>query len=252
MSGIYSPSRKLVEFAVRLKNAPGAMAKVSSELARRGVNILSGFHTAYPGEELATWGFFVDFTSVNTSPEKVAEEIGKLDVVSEVNFAEAKFDGLIVNDLHFPILVMGERSITLRVETVGDMFGRLYEVFGSGAGVILYEMGLKAGENKAESVCGKYGVGDLKALKIVLAERIAKGWGIPELAEFNKEEPSITIRVQDLFECLPFKGKLRETRSNFFRGYLTGLLSVLFDKKVTIVEVECIAKGDQYCVFTTK
>jgi len=33
----------------------------------------------------------------------------------------------------------------------------------------------------------------------------------------------VFISVQDLFECLPYKGKLKEPRSHFFRGYLEGV-----------------------------
>jgi len=52
---------------------------------------------------------------------------------------------LIVDDFHFPLLVLGKRSIVLGVETLGDMFGKIYPLLGKAASVLFFEMGLKAG-----------------------------------------------------------------------------------------------------------
>jgi hypothetical protein len=60
---------------------------------------------------------------------------------------------------------------------LGAITLRLFEVFGTGAALILFEMGVRAGENKAERISERYGIGGLKALEVILAERIAKGWG---------------------------------------------------------------------------
>jgi len=246
---IYSPNRKMAEFVVELKNIPGAIDKVSKLLGSKNINILSGFHAFYPDKEMGRWSFFVDLTDVDVDLNELTEQISELDIVLNAVFSEAKFGDLIVDDLHFPMVTLDKRSVIVQVETFGDMFGRLYEAFGSGASVILYEMGVSAGENRAKNVVEEYGVGGLKAAQIILAERIAKGWGIPNLTEINEHRPNATIEVQDLFECLPFKGKQRETKSHFFRGYLTGVFSKLFNKKVTTTEVECIAKGDPHCKF---
>lgn len=85
-----------------------------------------------------------------------------------------------------------------------------------------------------------------------MAERIAKGWGIPEILEFDEGKVEGAIRIQDLFECLPFKGQSKEARGNLFRGYLTGAISQLYNRRVTVLEDECIAKGDPYCKFSIK
>jgi hypothetical protein len=56
-------------------------------------------------------------------------------------------------------------------------------------------------------VAEKYSLSGLKALQVILAERVAKGWGIPKIELFNKEKLESTIAIQDLFECVLFKGK---------------------------------------------
>jgi len=250
LCGIYSPGRRLVEFAVEKKNVVGALAKISGEIARLGVDVFSGFLTAYPGEERSLWSFVADLTGLDLTPEKVAEELRKLDVVLNVRYAEARLDGLIIDDLHFPLKAsLGERNILIRVKSVADMFDRIFKDFGTGGVAIVYKMGLEAGKRKAEATKAHYRVDGREMLEIILAERIAKGWGIPRLIEFNQEEAEATVEVQELFECTPYKGRLKEARSHLFRGYLSGVLTVLFGREVLVSEVECIAKGDPYCKF---
>ncbi|MEM3713310.1 MAG: V4R domain-containing protein, partial [Thermoproteota archaeon] len=170
--------------------------------------------------------------------------------VLEVNTSEQTFDGLIIDTLHFPLQVSGERSFTFRVETFGGILKRLYDKFGTGAAVILYEMGVAAGESKAKSMIKKHRLDKLKMIKLTMAERAAKGWCIAEVAEFSSK--NVTLMVKDLFECLPFKGKQENSVSQFFRGYLAGLLRQIFNKDVTVTEVECVAKGDAACKFVAE
>ena len=70
-----------------------------------------------------------------------------------------------------------------------------------------------------------------------------------EIEVFNEKEGETVIRVFELFECLPFKGKLKESRSHFFRAYLEGAFKALFKTEYTATETECLAKGDPYCRF---
>ncbi|RLF10226.1 MAG: hypothetical protein DRJ98_06565 [Thermoprotei archaeon] len=60
------------------------------------------------------------------------------------------------------------------------------------------------------------------------------------------------MRFYDLFECVPVKYQKEKPNSEFFRGILSGGLSVIFDKVLLAVETKCIAKGDPYCEFVVK
>jgi len=245
----YSEDGCLFQFAIKLKNEPGALAEVANFLSSKGINILHGFHAVCPDRKEVVWGFFVDLKGLNETIENLVKEIEMLDAVLEVNFSKPIIDGLIVDELHFPVTVLDERSIILKIRTFVDCFKRLYEKFGSGAGFILYEMGKAAGENKVKIINEKYNLDRLTVLKVILAEKSAKGWCIPEIEKFDEEKVEITIVVQELFECIPFKGKNRDPKSQFFRGYLAGVLSQLFNKHVSVIETECVAKGDQNCKF---
>jgi len=249
---IYSEDGDLFQFAVKLKNIPGSIAEVARILASRGVNILHGFHTVTPRENEAIWGFFIDLKGSNEKIENIAKEIESLDSVLEVKLSRPIIDGLIIDELHFPIMVFNERSIVMKIKTIAGSFNRLYGKFGSGASFILYEMGKAAGQERAKNLSEKYDLDKLTILKIILAERAAKGWGIPEIEKFDEKKAEATINVQELFECVLFRSRNKEAKSQFFRGYLAGVLSQLFGKNVLVVEDECVAKGDPKCKFISQ
>jgi predicted hydrocarbon binding protein len=245
---VYSPNSQLVEFSICLKNVPGALAEVSNLLASLGVNIYSGFLNFYPGEDKGRWAFIAELKGVGVSAEELVNRIKGLRNVLEVEYMHAKFDSLLIDVMHFPLLVMGLRSFIFKVDTWGSIAAHLLQRFGTGGAVILYEMGLKAGEARAKEVVTEGFSGSL-AFDVILAERIGLGWGIPKLLEFNEKEVKGSLLVEELFECLPFKGKAKESRSHLFRGYLVGVIQHLFNKRVKVEEVECVAKGDQACLF---
>jgi len=248
----YSGEGELCQFAIKIKNVPGAIANVANILFSKGINILHGFHYAYPDRNEAIWSFFADVKYLNKKIENLIKEIEELDTTLEVKFSRPIIDGLIVDNLHFPVMVLNERSVVMKVKTIAESFSRLYEKFSSGACFILYEMGKAAGEDKVRIINETYSLDRLTTLKMILAERIAKGWGIPEIERFDEEKLEVMITVQELFECLPFQGRNKEGKSHFFRGYLAGVLSQLFNKPISVIEVECIAKGDQKCKFISQ
>jgi predicted hydrocarbon binding protein len=245
--GEYYPKRNLAEFIVEKKNIPDSLAKITKLLSDININLLSGRIASEPDKNTSVFCFIADLTNLRIKPEEIAKKLSALDVVLNVKYKKSDINGLIVDDMHFPLLAISERSLLFRVETIKNMFDRLYEEFGTGAAVVIHNMGIAAGERKAMFLSSKYKLKGRNLLKIIFAERVSKGWGIPRLIKINEDKA--VVRVDDLFECYPFKGKLKEPRSQFFRGYLRGVFKVIFGKDVNVVEKYCIAKGDEYCEF---
>jgi len=243
----YRPDAKLIEISVKIKNIPGAFSMVIKTLYERKVRLFSGFHAVSREGDTALIGAFIDVSHSDVQAKDIVRELESLEEVLEVNVSEKAFNGMIIDSLHFPLLVSGDRSFTFRVETFGSIMESLYEKFGTGAAVVLYGMGMTAGENKAKSVLNKYPMDKLDVLRLILMERAAKGWCLAEVAEFNNSRA--VLMVKELFECMPFKGKREEAFSQFFRGYLTGIFKKIFNSSVSVTEVECIAKGDSACKF---
>jgi len=245
---VHAPGRRIAELVVVVENVPGALAKVSGLMAEMGINILTNLGMAKAFEKEAVWSSFIDLTDTGLEVEDVVERLRKLDVVLDVKCSE-EVGELLVDTLHFPVMLDRDRHVLLRVETFGKAFGRLFDIFGSGAVTIIYQMGRESGMSKAEKVMREYGLKGVDALRVILKERVAKGWCIPEIEVFNEKKNEAVIKVYELFECLPFKGKLKEPRSHLARGYIAGVFKAIFGVDCMVTETECLAKGDPYCRF---
>ena len=244
--GMYLPGRKLFEFSVKLKNEPKSLEKVCSLLETLDVKLLNGFFTTHP--DGITFAFTSDLTDLELKAGELAKKLKSLGSVLEVRFKGSKPKGFLADELHFPLLALGDRSILLRTDTMREMFKRLYEVFGEGASTIIYYMGMEAGQRKVAKIM-KLGLGGKELVELILKERVAKGWCIPKLLEFDESAHKARVRAYQLFECMPRrKGGIG---SRFFMGYLSGLFRSIFGD-VEVEEVKCISKGDRYCEFVVR
>ncbi len=243
----YNPGKKVFLISVDLKNVPGALASVASILSEAGVNTLSGF-TAIGGEEQkAIWGFFAE-AEKDLRAIQLKQLMDNSPYVTNSIVVEGT-GGLVVDTIHFPLkLNSGESMILARKEIFGDMFKRLGEMFGSGGEAIIFEEGEATGESDARRLVEIFGrdvaqqsIPELSMLYLSL------GWGRPELIRFNPKPFSATIRLFDSFECSGQKSS--KASSQFVRGHMTGLINILFEKRVKCKETKCLALGDECCEF---
>ena len=64
-----------------------------------------------------------------------------------------------------------------------------------------------------------------------------------------RDDGSLRVRANDLFECESNAKNEIVRKSYYFRGHLRGLISTIFNKDFEVTEVECVAQGDQACTF---
>ncbi|MBO3769898.1 MAG: hypothetical protein JTT15_05825, partial [Candidatus Brockarchaeota archaeon] len=154
MCEIHSAGSRLAEFYLRLKST--SLEKITKFLLENNIVELSGFQNFdYKNNEIIK-GFLADLSGSKNDLKTIVESLKNLDGILEVRFSDNVLNGIIIDELFFPLMVGGERSFTFRVESFGAILKRLYEKFGTGAAVILYEMGLGMGESKFKSVVSKY------------------------------------------------------------------------------------------------
>jgi len=242
---VYSPASRLAEFYVKVRSTH--LDKLANTLLKNNIVELYGFQYLDSEKSEIVKGFVTDLSGSSGGLADIVKAIEGTEGVLEVRASDNVLNGLIIDELFFPLTVGGERSFTLRVDSFGAILKRLYEKFGTGAAVILYEMGLGMGESKFKDVMSKYQADKQASLRIILAERAAKGWCIAKIEEFNSKGAIIVAR--ELFECISFKNSQSKSASQLFRGYLAGISQQLYGKNVIVAETECIAKGDDVCRF---
>ena len=241
--------KKSILVAMRLKHQVGALAGLTSVFEREGYNILSGFVGSPDDEGYSRISFLFEATESRPAPGEVEQLFSSSRLVKDVVAKEGR-NGLLVDSLNFPVSWnTGDRAVMLRTEFFGTMEDGLRRNFKSGADVLLHEMGFHHGMPTFENLLKRYPVRDKEDLKEVLCYYDASGWGKSDLQSFDLSKKKAVVRLMDNFECSA-GGATAKTGSNFVRGHIEGLFSVIFGEGVKVAETKCITRGDQYCEFT--
>jgi len=137
-------------------------------------------------------------------------------------------------------------AFIFRCVTFADFKSALFERFGSGGGVILYEVGLACGARSCERLTKEFG-DRVGVLRFFSEYKLREGWFKMTLDSFDAELCSGRIVCEGVFEANGFKS---DKPSCFFtKGYLKGFLTTLYAKEVSVEEISCSSKGDEKCVF---
>lgn len=138
-----------------------------------------------------------------------------------------------------------ERKIILRK---GDLLGLAREVnrvFGSGSGIILGYAGFGIGQSVAEEGFAEKG----EAFDVFRKVFEEKGLGKVSIEANNLSSGKIS------FAELPFpkENPLHDALEMFVRGIFHGFLNKVFKtNKISLTKEQCVAKGDNACVFSFK
>ena len=242
----HATGRQVFQGSVELKNVPGALAGVSGELARSGINLVATESWNMNSTGLAEWGFFAEADLDWKGLDEVEKTMARAPNVVGCAFREGK-DGMVVDTLHYPLrLNTGEPAMVLSRNAFAEMIQNLLGVFGSGGRVVIHQLGVAGGKESCRNLLRTFG---REGLELRFPEAVslyaAMGWGKPELAEYTVRPFSGRLIMYDSFECTgPRKGA---PQSEFIRGHLEGFGQTLVNRAVACKETKCLSAGDPYC-----
>ena len=242
------PEEKLYEICIFLKDIPEALAKTAKVLANVNAKIKTGtiFNLPeYPG--ILFWSTFVDVSKVEKGVKSLVEKLRRLDVVEDVRFEEPK--PLPFEVLHFPILHATTRAIVWPIGQFWAIWNAIEGILKpSGASVLHYDTGKAVGKRIATTLKKVFGVEGMDLVQAIIQAVQATGWGILEAQDIDFKRGKGTIIIRECFEALAWRKKPYNT-CHWARGYIAGASSVTFGQPVKVVEVKCLAAGDEYCQF---
>jgi len=139
-------------------------------------------------------------------------------------------------------------GILLKFETFGEIKLALEEIFSPpAAAVILYEAARKCGVRSCERIMKKTRMKE-EVLRRLSKLKNEENWGKISFRNIDFEKASGRVLIADSFEAAAHKSK--QSSCHFFRGFLAGFLSRLFERKsITVIEEKCTARGDEHCEF---
>ncbi len=144
--------------------------------------------------------------------------------------------------------VLTSGGIWLGFETFSVFKSALEEIFSpSAASVILYETARKCGKCLCEKIMEKTRRKE-EVLRLLSKLKSEEKWGKISFRDIDYARGSGRVLIFDSFETLANEGS--RLGCHFLRGFLSGFLSKLFEKKnITAVETKCASKGYKYCEF---
>jgi len=143
-----------------------------------------------------------------------------------------------------------KKGFSFGLETFSEMKSALELIFSpSGASVILYTSAIKCGTHLCRRI--KKGTKTKEEALSRLSElKNEENWGKLFFQDVDFENGSGRLVIIDSFETSAHKNPgPNQPCCHFFRGFLAGFLSELFEKTIEVTEEKCAGKGDKHCEF---
>ena len=140
----------------------------------------------------------------------------------------------------------GEHDVlAIPMEAFFGFVDNLFEMFQSGASVILEKAGEGAGRASAKHVLTQESA---KMVCDVFNRASRWGHGRYEMIKFDQAAHHVRLR---LHECVFARESDKEQMSMWYlRGYLRGYFTAFFrDDSIACIELKCISLGGKYCEF---
>lgn len=153
----------------------------------------------------------------------------------------------LLEEIESPLkLIKESKAFIMRNITYSDFRKIMDNRFGTGAGVIFYEVGLGCGERSCKRLMKRHR--DKHSLFKALSQyKREEGWGEIDFSQLHPETGLGRIIVRKSFEARQYQSE--QPSCHFLRGYLEGFLKEAYRKDVKVIEINCLAKGDAYCTF---
>lgn len=148
---------------------------------------------------------------------------------------------------------MSKDSFSFQFVTFDDLVSALELIFSpSAASVILFTAAVRCGAQSYSRMKNEFGTKE-DALRRLTELKRKENWGKLTFRDVDFANGSGRIIVADALETISRKveGGRRAVQPccDFLRGFLTGFLSELFEKSLTVGEEKCAGNGDKHCEF---
>lgn len=236
--------QRLHGFDVVVKERPGILNELSSVFRGMKINIVRGCHSVRVGDEMA---FFIAFDITGRDDSIVGllrEKLLGIEGVVDVGDAE-KSGNIVSTKRIFPVLYLGLRGAVFGYGNLSGITLHLQETIGdAAASLVLYSLGMKAGERVYMLYSREY---DLKTMESLLGflkvNMFSSGWGIIDEQRVTRNQ--IVITVKNHWECEVIGKPGQKRKSDYLRGLLTGYFSAALKKKIATEEIiSCKKEGE--------
>ena len=139
-------------------------------------------------------------------------------------------------------------SVLVDRGAIGVLYETALKFVGLGIGGILYTAGKKGGARGAELLIKQFGYQGDELLHAALIAFERGNWGKPTL---TREDDKISIKVENSALASSVTGQ-KKSICHPLAGYLAGFLEEAWKRPVKVQETQCMATGNDCCVFVVE
>lgn len=159
----------------------------------------------------------------------------------------------ILKDLQFDnekggLFFQGVRYLLIRPEVLVTFQKEIEKELEEKAERILFNSGFQGGMLSSKKFKEDFHLSDEETIRFMMEMGGQIGWGRFELVRFDPLLSQLSLEVY----FSPFAetyGKSEKSICHFIRGVMAGLAFTIFNKEISAVETNCLAKGDPFCTF---
>jgi predicted hydrocarbon binding protein len=232
---------EVVWFRLTYENTVHSEADITSFFAEKGLDIRFAYLDC---SEDPLRGKYVMFTEAEKDRDiqGIADELGKMDVVLELEWGFSK--NRVIQSVDFPLHLLGERAVIIRAKTFVNILNIVYENVPQSEGLFTM-MGLKNGSGAVRYLRELTEVNENNFLELLKELLMAAGWGI---LDYDMDTANLrgTVQVNDSFIAEEY-GQSDVPVCGYISGFLAGYISQSLGKTVQVREKRCKSMGDGFC-----
>ena len=242
----------LTYIVVEMVNRPGVLAGVLNTLAGLGVNVLEGVHSRGEREDQGAWIALIKMPRGLTG-YRVEKAVKGVDGVLKVRVGARRYGKMLLP----PVELVWEVAPGMPVSIWRHMFlSKVYEgltrAMGAPGHAVFFHQGREAGMLIYDFWCSAMDTRDPRVLlegAFHVLQRL--GWFThAEIRELDPERGVVTLAVKN--SVVAYGRRSDRPLCYFLAGLFSGYASKVLGREVKIVEVRCQARGDPYCIFTSR
>ena len=140
------------------------------------------------------------------------------------------------------------RYVVIRPETIVGFQKTIEKHSWKGAQDALFQGGYQGGYLSAKKFKEMQNLSDSETINFMMTMGAEIGWGHFQLIDYDFENYKLQIKVENSAFAEAY-GESTEGVCHLINGVLSGLATVLFGRNCIGAETQCLAKGDQHCIF---
>ncbi len=232
---------EVVWFRITYKNTVHSEADITSFFAEKRFDIRFAY---LDSSEDPSKGKYVMFTEAekDVDIESIAGELGKIDVVMDLDWGYSK--NRVIQSVDFPLRLLRERAVIVRAKTFVNILNLVNEHVQQSEGLLTI-MGLKNGAGAARYLKDLTDLDENNYLDLLRELLMAAGWGILEY-DMDNTELKGSIRIDESFIANEY-GYSDVPVCGYISGFLAGYISESLKRTVQVRETRCSSMGDGTC-----